>query len=115
MARTASNTAKSVTKALNGSSEIQDIEEQIEALRSDISNLSKSLSAAGSSQIEQAKLKASEMLENVSETSEQKIELLKQELSTLQDNLNKQVSDKPYQSLGIALGLGVLATLLLRR
>ena len=91
------------------------VEAQLEALKKDVGKLTEALTQVGNERFQEAKNSAVEASDYASENAQKTIKRLQNELETLDQKVSQQVRDKPYQALGIAAGVGVLAALILRK
>ncbi|MCB1419166.1 MAG: DUF883 family protein [Notoacmeibacter sp.] len=100
----------------NGSkSAMADVQSRLKRIKKDMVGLGDAIATAGAASAHDVsaagKAKADELAVSAQETYDQ----LKVELARLERQLEGQVRSKPLQSLGIALGVGFLAALIMRR
>ncbi|MEM5501912.1 DUF883 family protein [Ahrensia kielensis] len=114
-AATKTSAASRAKEVLNGANNANNVEAQLEALKADVSKLTQALTEAGNERFKEAKSSAIEASEYASENAQQTIARLRGELETLDQKVSEQIRERPYQALGIAAGVGVLAALLLRK
>lgn len=115
VAASKSSAAARAKEVLNGANSASNIEAQLEALKEDVSKLTQALAQAGNEKYREAKSSALETRDYASENAQQTIARLRSELETLDGKVSEQIREKPYQALGIAAGVGVLAALILRK
>lgn len=99
----------------NSKSNIGDVEKQIAVLREDISNLTSAVANTGVAKAAEAKNALQDKGAQAAEVSKQQLAALRKELDILDDKVTKHVKEKPYQSLAIAAGVGVLAAILMKK
>jgi ElaB/YqjD/DUF883 family membrane-anchored ribosome-binding protein len=92
------------TSSANSSATGNDIQAELETLRSDIAALTQTVASFGSGKIRQA-----------GETSQQYIESARETLVNAEEDLEAYVRAKPFQSLAMAAGVGYVLALLSRR
>lgn len=107
--------ASRAKEVINGANNANNVEAQLEALKEDVGKLAQALTEAGSDRVKEVKANALQKSEYASETAQQTIDRLRNEMEALDRKVSDQVREKPYQALGIAAGVGVLAALILRR
>ncbi|MXU65682.1 DUF883 family protein [Oceanomicrobium pacificus] len=106
-----------VAKTSNGKSEasVEDLTKQIEALKSDLAGLTKTISDLGRTQgealAESAKIKAQELKARGQENAE----LVARQARALNDDANQMIADRPGTALGLAVGVGILIGLMTAR
>lgn len=92
------------SKANAGGAEIQ---EQIDRLREDIAELSKTIIRTGES-------KAANAERSVSQATSDAVDMAKTEVANLDADLKARIRDNPLQAIGIAAGVGFVAAMLSR-
>ncbi len=92
-----------------------EIRGQLEQLKADMAGLGEAIATAGANRAGELKDGASQTADALAASSQEAYETLKVELARLERQLSGHVQSKPIQSLGIALGIGFLAALLMRR
>lgn len=83
------------------------IEEQITHLRKDLGELTKTVAAFGSNQVEKTG-------HDLAKTSQEALETVRAEVSSFEHEIRQTIRDKPLQAVGIAAGIGFIASLLTR-
>ena len=91
----------------NSKTDTGDIQEQIDRLREDIAELSKTIISAG-----EQKAQAAE--HNLTSASRDAMEMAKSEAANFDADLKARIRDNPLQAIGIAAGIGFVAALLSR-
>ncbi len=109
-ARTRSKASKAKFAALD-----QDMMARAEQLRAELTRLAESIGVAGGDKIEALGADAVKRYETLRASSEDMISDLSDHLSHYERQVSEQIREKPLQSLGVAVAVGFLASLLLRR
>lgn len=84
------------------------IEQNIERLRGDIAALAQSITSYGAGKTGEVKMRASKAGRDLAKTSQETLDSLSEELAGLEQAVSTRVREKPFQSLGIAAGVGFL-------
>ena len=92
-----------------------DIEKQIDRLKADMAGLTSSIAALGAGKARGAKSEAEARLAEIAGSGEAALDDLRARLKDHQAQLADTVRRRPVASLGVAVGVGVLLALLLRR
>jgi ElaB/YqjD/DUF883 family membrane-anchored ribosome-binding protein len=92
-----------------------DIHTKITKLKNEATILGASLAETGGVEAKRVLEKGEELAHEAVVKSREALDYVSSELETLEARLAKRVRDKPVQSLGIAVGAGVLLALLLRK
>jgi ElaB/YqjD/DUF883 family membrane-anchored ribosome-binding protein len=85
-----------------------DVGAQIDRLRKDITELTKTIADLGAS-------KTSEVEHGLVQASREAMQIAKHEVSSMDADLKARIRDNPVQSIGIAAGIGFLVAMLARR
>jgi ElaB/YqjD/DUF883 family membrane-anchored ribosome-binding protein len=99
----------------DGTSTAREIESRIASLRSEIAGLTRTVSDFGASKAGELKGAAKEARAELASSAQDAIAAASKELSALERDLIVHVRKNPTQSIAIALGLGFLAALIMRR
>ena len=110
MATTQTKTAANGTGPKAG-----DIEAQLEALRSDLSDLTNSVSDLGRSRTSDLKHRGEEAMAKIAESSSAAAKRVKNDLDRIEKGVSTGVRAKPIRSIAIAAGLGLAVGYLVRR
>lgn len=102
------------TKA-NGEISQADVEAGLKQVKSDIAELTKTLSQYGQSQVSAAGTNAKQKKDELLLQSEQALEDLRMQVKSLTEQAETKVREKPIQSLLIAAGIGAALTFIARR
>ncbi|SMD01523.1 DUF883 family protein [Rhizobium sp. RU36D] len=92
-----------------------DVQQQLEKLSQDISELTKIVAAFGNAKVKEAGDRATMVGADVAERSAQAIEATRSSLASMEQDLEAQIRSRPLQAIGIAAGIGFIAALLTRR
>lgn len=92
-----------------------ELEADIRQLREDIAKLARQLASTGEHSYGTAKRAASEGVEQLRAQGEAAIHSLKENARDIEDQLARNVREKPVTSLAIAAGVGFIFALLARR
>lgn len=105
------------SKARNGTSDTKkdDLGVEIAALREEVNAVTERLSKIAGAGVREAKHRGDESALVLQETSTQLIDDLTRQLSDIERKAGNAVRQNPVQTLGIAVGVGFLAALLMRR
>lgn len=85
-----------------------DIGEQMTRLRDDLGALTKTVAEFGGNKVEKTG-------RDLAKTSQDAIDTVRAEVSSIEHDIRQTIRDKPLQAIGIAVGIGFLASLLMRR
>lgn len=111
----AGNTVKSMVASEGTKDEAQDVTEQLETLRADMSKLMSSVAALGRAKSDEVastvRAKSSEMASAVSDTADN----LRRRGENAFDQAAELTRARPGEALALAAGIGFLAGLLVRR
>lgn len=114
MANTA--TAKSATNGSESNkSDRAELEAQIERIKSDIAELSSTLSTIGRRRLRDAKSDADRRVADMTGAGEQMLDDLRLQVTALEKDLRRTVHDRPLQTLGLAAAFGFLCAMMMRR
>ncbi|PLW77346.1 DUF883 family protein [Cohaesibacter celericrescens] len=107
----ANNTVANKTKAPT----LEELDGQVLQIRDDIASLTKMLSNGGASKADELSNQAKQTAQAMAEKSQEAIKALNTEAGELEAKLMLQVRKKPLAALGIAVGAGFLAAMLVRK
>ena len=110
MATRANNNSKS-----NSSVSPKDIEAGLEQVKADIAALTNTLSAYGKGKVDDIQATATSKSEVALQSSEETLKELQAQVEVLTGKFEKQVKEKPIQSIAIAAGVGALVAFLARK
>lgn len=99
----------------NATTSEQTLQQQVEQLRSEISNIGSTLSEIGADKLNKAKNRARTMYANAKEAGGDTLADAKDKVSDMQEQVCHYVREKPVTSLAIAAGIGFIAAMLIRR
>lgn len=91
------------------------LNEQIEQLRSDISNITDLLAKRGTQDVIQFQERAKLAAQSVSERTQEAVEALNDQAGRAEAKMMLEIRKKPLAAVGIAAGVGFLAALLVRK
>ena len=94
---------------------VEELTEQVETLKNDVSALVSLLGDLGKAESKRAVHKVKERGETVKNLSEEQIERVRASVEGYRHDAEVFVRDKPEMALGIAAGLGLLVGMLLTR
>ena len=92
-----------------------EIEAQLHAIRTEVTALAAMVAAFGKDRAQAFRATAQTMTDDTREKVRHATDDLAHEAETLEQALDARLSAHPFQSLLVAFGLGVLASLMLRR
>lgn len=92
-----------------------DIEHQVEKLRGEIGELTRSVAQYGADMGEKYRDKAGQSVEDLRLMSEDAFDTVRAEIGAVAKGTRKQISRNPVQAVALAAGVGFLAALLLRK
>lgn len=93
----------------------EDLQAQLDALRSEIATLAATLQADGWKMAEALKDRASGLSDEAAARARAALHDIRAETDRLEDRIEAQVREKPLQSLLTAFGLGLIVSIILRR
>lgn len=114
---TAQKVTSTKSKHVNGASPAitDNITEQMDALKKDIATLTDRLSKLGETGMQTALATGERARIEGQEKAQDALDTAYLQILELEQKASKTVREKPVQTLGIAVGLGFLAALLMRR
>jgi ElaB/YqjD/DUF883 family membrane-anchored ribosome-binding protein len=92
-----------------------DLQAQLDALRSEIASLAASLQADGKKMAGAIKDRAEGLTEEAKVRARATLKDIQTETDRIEDKIEAQVREKPLQSVLLAFGLGLVVSVLLRR
>jgi ElaB/YqjD/DUF883 family membrane-anchored ribosome-binding protein len=92
-----------------------DVQQQLEKLSHDISELTKIVAAFGNAKVKEAGDRASMLGADMAERSNQAIEATRSSIAAMEQDLEEQIRSRPLQAVGIAAAIGFLAAIVTRR
>lgn len=92
-----------------------DVQQQLEKLSQDISELTRIVAAFGNAKVREAGDRATMVGADVAERSAQAFEATRSSLAAMEQDLEAQIRARPLQAIGIAAGIGFLTAILTRR
>jgi ElaB/YqjD/DUF883 family membrane-anchored ribosome-binding protein len=93
----------------------EDLQAQLDAIKSELASLAASLSAEGKAMADALREKAEGISDEAKVKAQAALKDIKAETDRLEEKLEAQVREKPLQSLLIAFGLGLIVSMFLRR
>lgn len=105
------------TRTGNGSAQpsAEQIEEQIAQLKTDISELTRTIGALGTRKADAAKSRAVQTGEAIAALPKEAVNMLRTDIDLLERKLTASVKRSPLRALGLAVGAGFLLALAARR
>ncbi|MCV3766207.1 DUF883 domain-containing protein [Rhizobium sp. TRM95796] len=94
---------------------VEDLEAQIGDLKRDLAELTKTLTALGAAKAESYRDGAERMAADAAAASRRAFNDAREEAYSLGRDVEDEIRARPFQAVGLALGLGYLAALLTRR
>ena len=109
-------TLKSVdTKSIKAAYNDAEIDGKISSLKNEIAHLGASLAETGSREAKRVLAKGEALGEDAIATSRQALDSLASELESIEASLTSRIREKPLQSIGLAVGIGLIVAFLARR
>jgi ElaB/YqjD/DUF883 family membrane-anchored ribosome-binding protein len=101
--------------ARNGRSNPDDIRAQIDQLRADIGHLADALGRRGARKVGGYQQSARGFADDLVGTTRAALNATRSELTAVDGRARRQVALRPYETIGLAVGIGLAAGFLLRR
>lgn len=98
-----------------GSTSSEEIAAELAALRADVAALAKSIGGYGKARAAEFRSSAEAASEDLLDNSRKALKDIRKQIDELEGELETRVREHPLQTLMIALGLGVLISLIIRR
>ncbi|MCM2475999.1 DUF883 family protein [Rhizobium sp. CG5] len=109
------NITDKISGTNGASASASDIEAQLEQLRLDLAELTRTVASFGSGKVQEATNRAARIGNEVAEASAEVIQSARSSLVSAEEDLEAHIRNKPLQSICIAAGVGFLAALMTRR
>jgi ElaB/YqjD/DUF883 family membrane-anchored ribosome-binding protein len=99
----------------NGKSDQDDISAQIDQLRADIGNLADAIGRRGARKVGGYQSSARGYADDLVGTTRAALEATRSELTAAEGRARRHVARRPFETIGLAIGIGLAAGFLLRR
>lgn len=99
----------------NASNTADDLLKQINDIRADIAKLTKLVGDVGEASTAGLRSQAKERIDRLSEFTEEELAALRERAGVAGQKFTETVREQPLAAVGIAVGLGFLAALLMRK
>jgi ElaB/YqjD/DUF883 family membrane-anchored ribosome-binding protein len=110
------NTMKStVNDAVSSVNDDVAIREKITKLKNEVKSLGASLAATGGEEAKRVMEKGEDLAHGAVNKSREALDFLSTELETYEAQLVNRVRTRPIQSMGLAVGAGIILALMLRK
>ncbi|PWW01447.1 uncharacterized protein DUF883 [Hoeflea marina] len=111
----ASKSAAAAATAADANAAGDDVLNQLELLRQDVTGLGKAIREFGSLKAEEYKERASRLGEEAADTSQQALDQARDSLASLESDLEERIRRKPLKAVAVAAGIGYLFAAFTRR